>query len=354
MKIALIHNQFNKSGGMESYLLTLINGFLDQGDEVHVHAYEIDRTLAAQYDCAFHATPLFYLPRRLKKYAFLHRYNRSFDRHAYDLSLSLTRTACQDIAVVGGVHPQSVLTRRSQNSYRRAHDAIENYFERKMLTTVPWVVAHSQSIRTDIEHHYAIESDKIRVMHPPINERRFGSSAKTCRNDDLQRFGVSQDKLTLLFPSMSHQRKGLPELLSAYASLDPARHELIVVGEGDSVQGKASENIRFIGYVDDMAALYRAVDYVVLPSHYEPFGLVVVEALESGTPVVVSAAVGAAELIGPGEGIVLADNQPTTLAAAICNLRPAAVEPGFAARHGLETRQHILALKDLAQSRREY
>ena len=350
MKVALIHNQFSKSGGMESYLITLVQGFLDAGDEVHVHAYEIDEELAKGYACTFHKTSLFFLPRRLRKYAFLCKYNRQFLRSDYDLSLSLTRTGCQDVAVVGGVHPQSVLTRSSQNWYRRGHDGIENRFETHMFATVPWIVAHSKSIQAEIERHYRITQEKVRVVYPPVNEKRFSRVGAEERKHVQKMFKINSEKLTLLFPSMSHQRKGLHELLAAYAVLDPSQHELIIVGDRGPKKIRPSDNVRFIGYVDNMASLYSAVDYMVLPSYYEPFGLVVVESLESGTPVVVTASVGAAELLGAEDGIVIPDNRPQTLIDTIKGLRPKTIAPGFAASHGLETRQHIEALKQFARA----
>ena len=350
MKVALIHNQFSKSGGMESYLLTLVQGFLDAGDEVHVHAYEIDKELAKGYACTFHKTSLSFLPRRLRKYAFLYKYNRQFIRSDYDLSLSLTRTGCQDVAVIGGVHPQSVLTRRSQNWYRRVHDTIENRFEKYMFTSVPWVVAHSKSIQAEIERYYLIPQEKVRVVYPPVNEKRFSRVSGEERKQAKKKFKINPEKFTLLFPSMSHQRKGLHELLTAYATLDPEQHELIVVGSGEPKKSRLSDNVRFIGYVDDMASLYSAVDYVVLPSHYEPFGLVVAESLESGTPVIVTASVGAAELLEEENGVILPDNHPQTLIKTIKGLRPKTILPGFAAKHGLKTGQHIDTLKQFARS----
>ncbi|WP_028583067.1 glycosyltransferase family 4 protein [Desulfogranum mediterraneum] len=352
MKVALIHNQFKTSGGMESYLLTLVHGFLQAGDEVHVHTYELDHQLAGSYDCTIHQMRLFLLPRRLRKYYFLKRMNRGFRRGDYDLSLSLTRTSCQDVAIVGGVHPQSVLRAGRRGWYRSIHDRVETRYEGAMFSGVPWIVAHSRAIQEEIEHHYPVDPAKIKVLYPPIDGQRFAQVDQDARTSAAGRFGCSPDKLTLLFPSMSHKRKGLAELLQAYKGLDPASHELIVVG--DPGRGyPADPRVRFFGYVEDMASLYQAVDYLVLPSHYEPFGLVVAEALHCRTPVLVTASVGAAELLEPGDGVVVADNAPATLAGVIAGLRPRLVEPGFAGRHQLETGQHIEALKELAGCRSE-
>lgn len=356
MKVAIIHNQFNLSGGMESYLLTLLQGFLAAGDKVHIHTYKVDSALAGKFPCTIHKTPLFFLPRRFRKYYFISKYNRSFNRFTYDLSISLTRSSCQDVAIIGGVHPQSVKMRTKRgNPYRSFHDGLENRYEKRMFYRVPWIVAHSGSIKKEIMDHYRVDPEKIRVLYPPIDESRFATPTKEAamQDDVAPRYGIRPEKLTLLFPSMNHDRKGLTELLEAFNGLDSTKFELLVAGKQESSIKTCEGSVRFLGYIHDMASLYRAVDYVVLPSHYEPFGLVVSEAIHCGTPVLVTRSVGAAELLSPKEGVVLDDNRPETLAGAIINLQPRAIPPGFLSRHGLKINQHIEALKELVVNRQE-
>lgn len=69
-----------------------------------------------------------------------------------------------------------------------------------------------------------------------------------------------------------------------------------------------SARVHFLGYQRDMAELMRAVDFFVFPSHYEPFGLVVIEAMASGLPVITATTTGAAELVTPKSGIVLSNS----------------------------------------------
>ena len=349
MKIAIIHNQFTRSGGMESYMLTLIRGFLAQGDEVHLHVYERDPALA-------HAFPtvtlqhhhLSLLPRRWRKYVFLRRYNRQFDRTEYDLSLSLTRTGCPDIAICGGVHPAAMASRRNRLSLRGLHDRLEIFFEQTMFARVRHIVAHSQLLRRNIHDHYQVDPGKVHVVYPPVDTERFRPLSQNRQNKIRRELGISPERITLLFPSLGHRRKGLQELLKAFALLPHERFELLVAGR--PLRTKHRGNIRFLGYVDDLSPVYGAVDYTILPSRYEPFGLVVAESLQCGTPVVVSDQVGAAELLSPETGIILPDIQPETIAATLRDLdkpQHPAVMPDFATRTGLTITDHINALKHL-------
>jgi len=354
VKVAIVHNQFSGGGGMEAYMSALIRGFLAAGDEVHVHTYEVDRALAARLPCIVHKSNLFFLPRRWKKYFFLRQCNRYFDRNVYDLSLGLTRTFGPDIAVIGGIHPASAAARPGRSYFlRRLHDRIETGFEGTMFAQVPRIMAHSEAIADEIKAYYSnTDVDKISVLYPPIDTDFFQPVQGGECIEAQKRYGIDPAKMTLLFPSLGHRRKGLKELLTAFRQLDPDRFELLIAGEGMRGFTDFPGTARYLGYIENLSELYAAVDYTVLPSYYEPFGLAVVESLHCSTPVLVTRKVGAAELLSPDEGVVLDNNNPETLVAAIEKLEKKTVEPGFVQRHGLSLGQHIAQLKVLVQRER--
>jgi len=346
MKIAIIHNQFSRGGGMEAYMLSLIKGFLAAGDEVTIHTYEVDQQLAAGFPCIIRRTKIPPMPRRWKKYFFLHRCNSKFNREEYDISLSLTRTCCQDIAVCGGIHPEMVKRVRRSSLFRWFHDKIEIAFERKMLATVPIIMAHSQAIAREILNNYEVAESKIKVLHPPINTDTFLRSDPRTVQETRAEYNISADKLTFLLPSCGHKCKGLEQLLAAFSQLDPSRFELLVAG--GKLPRKIPANVRYIGYINNLAPVYSAVDYTILPSHYEAFGLVIPESLQCGTPVITTREVGAAELLSDQNGIILDNNQPETIAATIRRLsRTFPVAENFAGRHRLTINQHIADIKEL-------
>ncbi|MCI5114769.1 MAG: glycosyltransferase [Candidatus Electrothrix sp. AU1_5] len=349
MKVAIVHNQLSSGGGMEAYLIALIRGFAAAGDEVHIHTYEVDKKLAPTLPCIVHKTNLFFLPSRWKKYYFLRQCNRFFKRTDYDLSLTLTRTYGPQVAVIGGIHPASMNTRSGPNHPLRClHDRIEIGFEQAMLLRTKKIVTHSKGLANEIANYYpAICPEKISVFYPPVDTTFFVRLEKEKLIQAKATYNIAKEKLTLLFPSTGHRRKGLKELLIAFSRLDPKRFELLVAGEPVRSFTPTLEHVRYLGYITNLSALYSAVDYTVLPARYEPFGLVVAESLHCGTPVVVTRSAGVAELLTEQEGVVIDNNHPDTLEAIISQLQRKRVAPGFLEQHNLNVSDHIALLKKL-------
>ncbi|MCI5148188.1 MAG: glycosyltransferase [Candidatus Electrothrix sp. MAN1_4] len=349
MKVAIVHNQLCSGGGMEAYLLALIRGFAAMGDEVHIHTYEVDKKLASGLPCTVHNTNLFFLPGRWKKYYFLRQCNRFFERTDYDLSLTLTRTYGPQVAVIGGVHPASVKGRSGLNHpLRRLHDRMETRFEQTMLLQAKKIVTHSKGLAQEIVNYYPqICPEKISVSYPPVDTTFFVRLEGEKRIQAKATYSISEKKLTLLFPSTGHRRKGIKELLIAFSRLDPKRFELLVAGEPVRNFVPPLEHVRYLGYVSNLSALYSAVDYTVLPARYEPFGLVVAESIHCGTPVLVTRSAGVAELLTGREGVVLENNHPDTLGTVISGLQRKRVAPGFLEQHNLNVGNHITLLKNL-------
>ncbi|HUR76466.1 MAG TPA: glycosyltransferase family 4 protein [Acidimicrobiales bacterium] len=134
---------------------------------------------------------------------------------------------------------------------------------------------------------------------------------------------------TLLFMSaVDDARKNLPLLLRAFDRVVATRPEvrLMLAGPGDprsalaasSERVRAATDVRGVGEVEDVAALYGAAWVTVLPSMREAFGLVLVESLASGTPIVAMAdSGGPVEIVQPGIG-VLAPHQTSEALANAC------------------------------------
>lgn len=136
----------------------------------------------------------------------------------------------------------------------------------------------------------------------------------------------------LLFVGRLASNKGLLDLTEAFATLAQTDRsaQLVVVGEDGGqrapMEARATalgvaDRVHLVGYVNDdalLSAAYREARLTVLPSEYEAFGLVLLESLAAGTPVVASRVGGIPEFIEDGKaGLLVPPRSPTALAEAI-------------------------------------
>lgn len=355
LQIALIHHQYAKKGGLESYLFNLIDGFLAAGDQVTIFTYTIDpQTIRNPHSKIVQYRPFIPIPipRIVRKYFFINHINKTFRRDLFDLSLSLTRTANQDIAICGGTHLGYLKKCYQHSGALNIKHHLEIKLERKSFEKSRFIIAHSPSIVEEIQNLYGIDPKKIHLIYPPIDTEKFVYKDINKKAFLAHKFGIDQNKTTLLFPSTGHKRKGWLELAKAMSMLKDNNIELLVAGK-PITHVKHFSNIRYLGFVDNMAELYAAVDFTILPSHHEPCGLVIIESIQCGTPVIISDHVGAKDLLTDEEAISLGEVTPENIVAAINKAKKKQfnIKPNFVERHNLTVEQHIKAVKNLLISK---
>ena len=108
-----------------------------------------------------------------------------------------------------------------------------------------------------------------------------------------RQFDLPEDRVIFVFSSTSHERKGYP-LLEAFFAQTTLPVCLVVAGRPVP---KTSDTIRYVGYCKEIEKLFAAADFTVVASAYEPFGLVGVESVMCGTPLVIADNVGSAETV---------------------------------------------------------
>lgn len=156
-----------------------------------------------------------------------------------------------------------------------------------------------------------------------------------------QRLGIAEESHLILYVGRFDRRKGIETLVRAIADPQVQRHQnvkLMVVGGSSSERKDNQERSRieaivqelelqdqvtFVGRIDHdhLPNYYAAADICVVPSFYEPFGLVAIEAMACGTPVIASAVGGLKYTVIDGEtGLLVSPQQEGELAHAIDDL----------------------------------
>lgn len=352
MHVALVHTQLRRAGGMESYLVDLVRGFQARGDTVSVWAYRVDAALAGELGVEAHTVGSMPLPRIARNAAHSHRILTLALQERHDLVISLARTRGHDVAITGGTHPGFL---EAMHRGARLSDRIELALERACMESSPMIVAHSRSLAGELERYYSIPAGRVNVLYPPLDTHRFRRLPPAERQAMRASLGLADDDIAFLFPSMGHVRKGLPLLLTAFGRLNNPRAVLLVAGRrrGALLRGRtATGRVVDLNYFSAMPALYSAVDCTVLPSRYEPFGLVIAESLQCGTGVIVTHSAGVAELLSAEDGLCVESEDAIALEAALRRMCDAPLVPraDFAGRNKLERSLHVDALVEIGSN----
>jgi len=159
----------------------------------------------------------------------------------------------------------------------------------------------------------------------------FGMDPETFRSKKRYR---REGRFTVLYVGALTVRKGFADLLEAVARPRLPGVDLILVGgmdDGESLLEGFEGAYRHVPFTrhEDLVRLYQDADVFVLPSHEDSFGMVVVEAMACGTPVIVTETTGARDAVRDGlDGYVVAPRDVSALRARLSYLRdhPEAVE----------------------------
>lgn len=343
MQIAIVARTAKHKGGTETYLFDLVRGFRAAGHDVDVYtAADSKQSAAAKAGAKVHVSPLALVPSSIRPWVFRAALHGRFDRRRYDLTISLARVNGQDLAICGGTHLGYLQAMGRKPTLR---DRSEIALEERCYRESSQIVAHSSRMRDELLELYRVPPDKVIVIHPPIDADVYHPGNPANRLAGKRRFGLSPQRTLLLFPSTGHERKGLGLLLDALADLPADQFELAVAGS-DSGHFRRLPNVKYLGFVDNMVELYRAADVTVLPARYEPFGLVITESLACDTPVITHAGVGACDVVGPREGIVLDELTVPALRAALLTAARGdfRIPRDFVRERGLELAQHVQRL----------
>jgi glycosyltransferase involved in cell wall biosynthesis len=169
------------------------------------------------------------------------------------------------------------------------------------------IVAISERVRAQLKRHYNVPDDRIVTIPNGINLSRFDPKNASARAEVRLSFGIARDVPLVLFVGSQYQLKGLEFAIRALAEMN-TRATLLVVG-GDSAapfkrlaeQLGVSDRVIFAGARSDLPRIYPAADAFVLPTLYETFALVCLEAMASGLPVLACPVGGIEDYLHDGE-----------------------------------------------------
>jgi len=206
--------------------------------------------------------------------------------------------------------------------------ALSMFCERTAAQEADAVIAVSAGVRQDILSCYpAIDPERVHVIHNGIDAEIYTPQPSPAT---LARFGIDPARPYVFFNGRMTRQKGLPLLLAAALKLDP-QHQLVIASSSPDTPEIAAEVAALVNRVsnergnlilidhfisrEELIHLHSHAAVFVCPSIYEPFGLVILEAMACETPVVASRVGGIPEIVIDGETGYLVDFNPADVEA---------------------------------------
>lgn len=311
-KIAVVVPKYGLVGGGERFVQELTERIVaDHRYEVHVFA---NKWRQQSDRITFHKVPIISFPKFLTTISFAWFANRRIAKMDFDLIHTHERIFHADIFTMHSV-PHRFWVKEIRKKHMSLFDYGTSWVEQSFINDgkCRMFLPVSGITKEKFLQEFSVDPEKIQVIHPGVDIDRFNKlDRETCRREIRKQFGIKETDTLILFVSMNFELKGLDNIMAAMAmtkSKHPSENlKLLVVGKGNEKKyGRLSQklgikdDVIFAGvWKDNIEQIYLASDVFAMPSGFDTFGMVVLEAMSASLPVIISDSVGARDLVEDG------------------------------------------------------
>lgn len=348
VRLAIVRQKYRPDGGAERFISRALEALEDGSLELNI----ITRSWQGEPkpDWHLHICNPKKWGRISRERGFAQAARACWQREEFDIVQSHERIAGCDIFRAGdGVHRvwleqrarivsplQRMLTGLS--AYHRYVMAAEEEMFRS--PSLKKIICNSVMVKNDIIRCFQVPEEKFAVIYNAIDCQRFEPATPAERQQSRAQLNLPAEAKVFIYVGSGFERKGLHASITALAATDA---HLIVVGQ-DKQQSRyvslarslgCETRVHFVGVQHNVIPYYHAADGLMLPTLYDPFPNVILEAMACGLPVITSFTCGGAEFIVEGEqGFVCdaLDVAALTAAAQAIPLRTVDARMGDAAR----------------------
>lgn len=202
------------------------------------------------------------------------------------------------------------LRMKKDRFHRYVMQAEKDMFEHTALKAV---ICNSNMVKDEIIREFDIDESKIHVIYNSVDLNKFNPCLRQQYRQSMRsKLGIPDSATVMLFVGSGFERKGLEASIQAAAQ---TKAHLIVVGQDKHQQKyqniahhlECADRIHFAGMQNNPQAYYGVADGFILPTLYDPFPNVTLEAMASGLAVITSNTCGTAEIIKNGQNGYVCD-----------------------------------------------
>ncbi len=337
--VFILKNRLGVCGGLEKYSWRIAKAFSRKGCRVtfltgdsHYSSEEIPLLDFKHLDVS--TSPFSY--KRIL--SFDKACQKYLSNHFPNIVFGMDRTTCQThIRAGNGVHRAFLEKRKLIDSsfkklitpinplHKTILDIEKKAFENPNLQTL---FTNSEMVRNEVLKYYNTPAEKIKVIHNGVEwyemQRTFDSWLEK-KSKVAAKLNLDPSVYHFLFIGNGYKRKGLDVLLKALSFIKNENFHLSVLGKEKNLSNYVrlakslglKNKVSFYGQVRDVHKFYQLSDAIVIPSFYDPFANVTVEALSMGLLVISSPYNGGKEVLTTESGIVLPSLNPEDIVPAL-------------------------------------
>lgn len=327
-RVALLKLGSKSPGGLEKYTRRLALSFAEKGAEVTILTtgqppFFKEHPRIRTESCSLIRWPSFI---RLEQFD---RFTQAWLRkEPMDVIFGMERNRMQTHLRAGnGVHAAYLKSRLLAEGVLKYGLCQCNPLHRKILQLekegfehpqLQKIFTNSHKVKNEILHYYNTQPEKIEVIHNGVEWHEMQKDFDEWQEEKekhLSKNLLDPSVFQFLFVANGYKRKGLDPLLKALSILTQKEWQLAIVGKDKSLaRYQASvkalsleKQVRFFGPQAKMTPFYQMADALVIPSYYDPFANVTVEALAMGLFVVSSQENGGSEILQAENGQIIPD-----------------------------------------------
>jgi len=313
----------------------LNKALVEKGIEVVVYTMNIDGNKKLDVplgkEVNLDGVKVFYFPMTFRPWQYSYKLHQALAKSVKDFDLIHITSVFLSVSTLGAyyakkfnkpyiISPHGSLMNeplRNRNTKKQIYISL---IERKNLTDAS---AIHFTVETEKEEYIkaGLSLKETIIIPNGLDIEEFNTITRDSATHFKEKFGIAPDKKIILFLGRLHRIKGLDTLIPAFAEIIKKEPKAVLVLAGPDDENYKREVLKFIDEVnlrtsdivftgmlvgEDKTAVYKESDVFVLPSYSENFGMVVVEAMYSCLPVVITKYVGIApEIIKNNAGIVI-------------------------------------------------
>ena len=295
MKFAFCIFKFFPYGGLQRDFLRIMQTCVSHGHEVDVYTLRWKGEVSEGINLFI--LPSIGLTNHTRAKYFSKKFQSAIKHKSYNLIIGFNKMAGLDVYFAGDVclkervSKEKKILSRFLLRYRVFLKQEKEVFSPESTTEI---LLLTEKQKNEYIKNYGTPVERFHIIPPGIAENNYTNEEMVkIRADIRDSLGISQNKILLLFVASSFHSKGLGRALRAMIAANDQRLKLIVIGDGDnkpyrSVAKKLgfSKQVCFLGSKEALLPYMLSADILIHPARVEAAGMVLVEALTAGLPVI--------------------------------------------------------------------